>query len=226
MKHVGDPTYYHFLILPNEEAGSRVVVCRQYGVSYAYLFDWTLAIKEDQPIYLFNENLHLKLVKYVKMHNFQINDSKKLWESFNDPTDSFLPGMRVQVNAEMGENRAFTSWKSASDPSPGNYTMGVDPQASPQIVIWEGEHRRWRSGYWDGRTFSGVPNITASSYMYGFKLSDLENQSRWQEKIIHPCDNNNCCSWSSPPRCIHIHIMEVQNKTESFGHSVLNFRWQ
>ncbi|XP_075666676.1 G-type lectin S-receptor-like serine/threonine-protein kinase B120 isoform X1 [Castanea sativa] len=106
------------------------------------------------------------------------NDSKKHWESFNDPTDTFLPGMRVQVNAEMGENRAFTSWKSASDPSPGNYSMGVDPQASPQIVIWEGEHRRWRSGYWDGRMFSGVPNIT-SSYMYGFKLSDLENQSRY-----------------------------------------------
>ncbi|KAM4102048.1 hypothetical protein ACJW30_05G193100 [Castanea mollissima] len=106
------------------------------------------------------------------------NDSKNHWESFNDPTDTFLPGMRVQVNAEMGENRAFTSWKSASDPSPGNYSMGVDPQASPQIVIWEGEHRRWRSGYWDARTFSGIPDIT-SSYMYGFKLSDLENQSRY-----------------------------------------------
>ena len=104
------------------------------------------------------------------------NDGKNHWESFNDPTDTFLPGMRVQVNAEMGENRTLTSWKSASDPSPGNYSMGVDPQASPQIVIWEGEHRRWRSGYWDGRTFSGVPNIT-SNYMYGFKLSDWVNES-------------------------------------------------
>lgn len=106
------------------------------------------------------------------------NDSNSHWESFNDPTDTFLPGMRVQVNAEMGENRAFTSWKSASDPSPGNYSMGVDPQASPQIVVWEGEHRLWRSGYWDARTFSGIPNIT-SSYMYGFKLSGLENQSMY-----------------------------------------------
>jgi hypothetical protein len=37
---------------------------------------------------------------------------------------------------------------------------------------------------------------------------------RWQEQIIHPCDNDNCCSWSNPPRCIHMPIMEVQNKTE------------
>ncbi|KAL4628696.1 hypothetical protein ACB092_05G258400 [Castanea dentata] len=111
------------------------------------------------------------------------NDSKKHWESFNDPTDTFLPGMRVQVNAEMGENRAFTSWKSASDPSPGNYSMGIDPQASPQIVIWEGEHRLWRSGYWDGRMFSGVPNTT-SSYMYGFELSGLENQSSCMQGFV------------------------------------------
>lgn len=106
------------------------------------------------------------------------NDDKDYWQSFNDPTDTFLPGMKVQVNAEMGENRVFTSWKSSSDPSPGNYTMGIDPQASPQIVIWEGEHRRWRSGYWNAQIFSGVPNMTGT-YMYGFALSNLENGSRY-----------------------------------------------
>ncbi|KAE7995522.1 hypothetical protein FH972_000306 [Carpinus fangiana] len=54
-----------------------------------------------------------------------------------------------------------------------------------------------------------------ANYMYGFGLSDPMNGSRWQEQIIHPCDNNNCCSGSSPPRCIHIPTLEVQNKTES-----------
>lgn len=106
------------------------------------------------------------------------SDNKVYWQSSNDPTDTFLPGMRVQVNAEMGENRAFTSWKSANDPSPGRYSLGVDPRASPQIVVWEGEDRRWRSGHWDGRIFSGVPNMTGN-YLYGFGLSDLENGSRY-----------------------------------------------
>ncbi|XP_041023106.1 G-type lectin S-receptor-like serine/threonine-protein kinase B120 isoform X2 [Juglans microcarpa x Juglans regia] len=101
------------------------------------------------------------------------------WQSFNDPTDTYLPGMRVEVNAEMGENRLFISWKSANDPSPGNYSMGVDPRASPQVLIWEGEERRWRSGYWDGRIFSSVTNMTGN-YMYGtFVLSDKENGSRY-----------------------------------------------
>lgn len=100
------------------------------------------------------------------------------WQSFNDPTDTYLPGMRVEVNAQRGENRAFTSWKSANDSSTGSYSMGVDPRGSPQIVVWEGENRRWRSGHWDGRIFSGVPNMTAN-YMYGFGLSDPMNGSRY-----------------------------------------------
>ncbi|KAG6692423.1 G-type lectin S-receptor-like serine/threonine-protein kinase B120 isoform X1 [Carya illinoinensis] len=106
------------------------------------------------------------------------SDNKVYWESFNVSTDTFLPGMKVKVNAEEGENRFFTSWKSADDPSAGAYSMGIDPRASPQIVIWEGENRRWRSGHWDRQIFSGVPNMTGS-YLYGFGLSDSENGSRY-----------------------------------------------
>ncbi|XP_030491510.1 G-type lectin S-receptor-like serine/threonine-protein kinase B120 [Cannabis sativa] len=95
------------------------------------------------------------------------------WESFNDPTDTYLPGMKVEVSAAKGENRVFNSWKSIYDPSPGNFTMGVDPRGSPQIVIWEGSNRRWRSGHWDWQIFLGVPNMTAN-FLYGFRLSNLD----------------------------------------------------
>ncbi|KAL5579257.1 hypothetical protein UlMin_011699 [Ulmus minor] len=100
------------------------------------------------------------------------------WQSFNDPTDNFLPGMRVEVSSSMGENRAFTSWKSANDPSPGNFIMGVDPRGSPQIVIWEGSERRWRSGHWNLQIFTGIPNMTANLF-YGFHLSNEEDGKRY-----------------------------------------------
>ncbi|OWM91333.1 G-type lectin S-receptor-like serine/threonine-protein kinase B120 isoform X2 [Punica granatum] len=103
------------------------------------------------------------------------NDSSgSLWQSLQHPTDTYLPSMRVRVNSAMGENRAFTSWKSDSDPSRGNYSMGVDPRGTPQIVIWEGSIRRWRSGHWNGLIFLGVPNMTAN-YLYGFRLSSVES---------------------------------------------------
>ena len=95
---------------------------------------------------------------------------KAAWQSFENPTDAYLPGMKVPVSASKGKkNYVFTSWKSATDPSPGNYTMGVDPDSLPQIVIWEGGKRRWRSGYWDGRIFTGV--YMTGSLLYGFTLN-------------------------------------------------------
>lgn len=79
-----------------------------------------------------------------------------------------MPGMKVPVGG-LSTSHVFTSWKSATDPSKGNYTMGVDPEGLPQIVVWEGEKRRWRSGYWDGRMFQGLS--IAASYLYGFTLN-------------------------------------------------------
>ncbi|KAA8515411.1 hypothetical protein F0562_018978 [Nyssa sinensis] len=97
--------------------------------------------------------------------------SKALWQTFNDTADTYLPDMRVYMNVQEGENRAFTSWKSENDPSSGRYSMGIDPRGSPQIVIWEGQNRRWRSGHWNGLIFTGIPN-TRTLFFYGFRLTN------------------------------------------------------
>ncbi|XP_028120463.1 putative G-type lectin S-receptor-like serine/threonine-protein kinase At1g61610 isoform X2 [Camellia sinensis] len=102
--------------------------------------------------------------------------NKALWQSFNEPTDTFLPGMTVYMNVRAGETRVFTSWTSDNDPSLGRYSMGVDPQGSPQIVIWDGLNRHWRSGHWNGLIFTGVPTMRAI-YLYGFKLFNEGNGS-------------------------------------------------
>lgn len=94
---------------------------------------------------------------------------KELWQSFENPTDTYVPGMKVPVGTSTNVNYVFTSWKSETDPSKGKYTMGVDPEGLPQIVVWEGEKRRWRSGYWDGRLFQGV--LMTGGYLYGFTLN-------------------------------------------------------
>ncbi|XP_030514140.2 G-type lectin S-receptor-like serine/threonine-protein kinase B120 [Rhodamnia argentea] len=99
--------------------------------------------------------------------------SNSYWQSFEHPTDTYLPGMRVRVNSAAGENRAFRSWRSSNDPSPGNFSLGVDPRVPPQIVIWGQSGRLWRSGHWNGLIFTGVPNMT-SSFQYGFRLSSAE----------------------------------------------------
>ncbi|KAL3740452.1 hypothetical protein ACJRO7_021699 [Eucalyptus globulus] len=101
------------------------------------------------------------------------NGGNSYWQSFEHPTDTYLPGMRVRVNPVAGENRAFRSWKSLDDPSSGDFFMGIDPQLPPQIVIWGQSGREWRSGHWNGVIFTGVQNMTGN-FQYGFKLSDID----------------------------------------------------
>ncbi|MCD9645418.1 hypothetical protein HAX54_034301 [Datura stramonium] len=91
------------------------------------------------------------------------SNNRGLWQSFQHPTDTFLPEMKVYMDG------VFRSWTSKTDPSPGRYSLGVNPRGSPQIVIWDGPDRRWRSGYWDGLLFTGVPDMKAA-YLHGFKL--------------------------------------------------------
>ncbi|XP_058771666.1 G-type lectin S-receptor-like serine/threonine-protein kinase B120 [Vicia villosa] len=104
------------------------------------------------------------------------NGKVVLWESFENPSDTYVPGMNVHVNSK---SFFLTSWKSSTDPSLGNHTMGIDPAGlPPQIVVWEGEKRKWRSGYWDGRIFTGV-DMTAS-FLHGFVLNwDTNNGDRY-----------------------------------------------
>ncbi|GLT83110.1 hypothetical protein SLE2022_014190 [Rubroshorea leprosula] len=113
---------------------------------------------------------------FVLSSNESIGDTTKAyWQSFDHPTDTYLPEMRVLVSIVKGENHALSSWKSASDPSPGNFSIGVDPFGAPQIVIWNQTRRMWRSGQWNGVVFTGVPNVSSfARFLYGFRLSEPE----------------------------------------------------
>ncbi|KAK7246624.1 hypothetical protein RIF29_41494 [Crotalaria pallida] len=118
-----------------------------------------------------------------------VNGTKVVWQSFENPSDTYLPGMKVPVSgvkSKNNKNYAFTSWKSVNDPSLGNYTMGVDPDQLPQIVVWEGGKRRWRTGYFDGRIFTGVK--MTGNYLYGFTLNvDSEGGKYF---VYHPSNKD------------------------------------
>ncbi|KAK9733470.1 hypothetical protein RND81_04G069800 [Saponaria officinalis] len=88
----------------------------------------------------------------------EIHDSSDngtvLWRSFDYPTDSLLPNMKIAMN-EIDLQRLY-AWKSASDPSVGRYSLGLDSSNHPQMVIWDGNRRHYRSGPWNGNVFLGM----------------------------------------------------------------------
>ncbi|KAG0477264.1 hypothetical protein HPP92_014105 [Vanilla planifolia] len=95
--------------------------------------------------------------------------SRVLWQSFDHPTNTWLPGGKLGLNKLNGENQHLVSWKNAEDPAPGLFYLELDPNEGGQyIILWNGTKNYWSSGPWNGKIFSGVPEMT-SSYVYDFE---------------------------------------------------------
>lgn len=80
------------------------------------------------------------------------SDDGPLWDSFWYPADTLLSGMQIAVRSPGPPGRAsnermlFTSWASETDPAPGRYALGLDPNGSGQAYIWrDGNDIYWRS---------------------------------------------------------------------------------
>ncbi|KAF5472075.1 hypothetical protein F2P56_008821 [Juglans regia] len=93
------------------------------------------------------------------------------WESFQHPSNSWLPEMKLSTNATTGKNVQLTSWKSPSDPAFGTFSAGTYSFNLPEIFIWNGSSPYWRSGPWNGMIFIGVPTMKAR-HLNRFSLVD------------------------------------------------------
>ncbi|KAG5224923.1 G-type lectin S-receptor serine/threonine-protein kinase [Salix suchowensis] len=68
------------------------------------------------------------------------DSSPILWQSFDNPTDTFLPGMKLDMNMKL------TSWKSLTDPAPGDYKgTHLDGRENQYIIIRNGSILYWES---------------------------------------------------------------------------------
>ncbi|XXG70260.1 hypothetical protein AAC387_Pa06g3059 [Persea americana] len=85
------------------------------------------------------------------------NSGLVLWQSFDHPSNTLLPGMKISLNLKTGESRMLRSWKNNNDPAPGIFSFGIDHHDSDQFFIWKRSVPYWRSSYWNARTFNKIP---------------------------------------------------------------------
>ncbi|KAK9059753.1 hypothetical protein SSX86_020457 [Deinandra increscens subsp. villosa] len=85
------------------------------------------------------------------------NKNSLIWQSFDYPGDTILPGMKFGKDLVTGLERFMTSWKSPDDPSIGEYSYILDTNGRPQVFEWQGNVIVSRLGPWNGLGFSGSP---------------------------------------------------------------------
>ncbi|XP_075665521.1 G-type lectin S-receptor-like serine/threonine-protein kinase At4g27290 isoform X1 [Castanea sativa] len=103
------------------------------------------------------------------------NPEKYLWQSFDYPSDTWLPGMKLGWDLKIGLERRLSAWKSPDDPSPGELSWGVELHNRPEIVLKKGTKKFLRTGPWNGLGFSGVPGLDDNQvYTYDFVINSDE----------------------------------------------------
>ncbi|PQP94235.1 G-type lectin S-receptor-like serine/threonine-protein kinase [Prunus yedoensis var. nudiflora] len=107
------------------------------------------------------------------------NTSEPLWQSFDHPAHTWLPGAKIGFNTVTNQTLILTSWKSSEDPAPGLFTLELDPNGSNACrLLWNRSRQYWSSGAWDAnsRTFSGIPEMNRN-YIYNFSLVKNKNKN-------------------------------------------------
>ncbi|CAA2981489.1 Hypothetical predicted protein [Olea europaea subsp. europaea] len=74
--------------------------------------------------------------------NIEGSAGRVLWESFDYPTDTLIPGMKLGVNHRTGRKWYLTSWFDDINPASGAFTLEWDPGTRRLIV------RRRGLAYW------------------------------------------------------------------------------
>ncbi|XP_060667648.1 G-type lectin S-receptor-like serine/threonine-protein kinase SD1-13 isoform X2 [Ziziphus jujuba] len=80
---------------------------------------------------------------------------KTIWQSFDYPTDTLLPGMSLgwfNMNTDRFRMRHLTSWLIPSNPNKGDYSLGIDPSNMTKFNVWRKDAYQ-QIGFWDGRVF-------------------------------------------------------------------------
>ncbi|KAJ8543486.1 hypothetical protein K7X08_006009 [Anisodus acutangulus] len=105
------------------------------------------------------------------------NSTPPLWQSFDHPTDTWLPNAKVKYDKRMNTTTILTSWKNSQDPSPGLFSVEMDQINRQFLVKWNRTEMYSASGPWNGHIFSLMPEISLNSEKYKFAYVDNENES-------------------------------------------------
>ncbi|GMN66394.1 hypothetical protein TIFTF001_035466 [Ficus carica] len=132
-----------------------------------------------------SEQAKKPLVQLLDSGNLVLKDEENtnseayLWQSFDYPSDTLLPGMKLGWDLRTGLNRRLSAWRNWEDPCSGDFTWGVEfvvqNQTVPEVRIRKGGENFLRAGPWNGLGFSGFSELRPNSlFDYDFVYNEDE----------------------------------------------------
>ncbi|KAJ7948966.1 putative Receptor protein kinase [Quillaja saponaria] len=96
-----------------------------------------------------------------------------LWQSFDHPTHTLLPGMKLGVNHKTGHSWSLVSWLADNIPASGAFTLEWEPRGS-QLLIKQRGTLYWTSGVLRNNKFEQIPKEAQLMFDYIIVSNDNE----------------------------------------------------
>ncbi|KAJ3670292.1 hypothetical protein LUZ60_010616 [Juncus effusus] len=110
------------------------------------------------------------------------SSNTQLWQSFDQPCDTLLPGMKMGYDSAFGHERYLQSWKGENDPTPGDYIHKLDlTRCNELIILFNGTDLKYRSGPWNGIRWNGMPEMQETSSLKFVLMSNQYQHLFWYE---------------------------------------------
>nr|KAJ0216491.1 hypothetical protein LSAT_V11C300118280 [Lactuca sativa] len=108
-----------------------------------------------------------------------------VWQSFDHPTHTWLPGAKLGYDKRTKKSQRLTSWRSKEDPAVGLFSAELHPSGKEYVFKWNGSQQYWTSGAWDGKAFYLVPE-TRLDYNYIYSYHENVNESYFIYSVYDP----------------------------------------
>ncbi|KAF9590340.1 hypothetical protein IFM89_033866 [Coptis chinensis] len=71
----------------------------------------------------------------------RVRPSDVSWQSFDYPTDTWLPGGKIRYDNRTKKAQLLTSWKNINDPGTGLFSLELDPIGDQYVILWNRTQR-------------------------------------------------------------------------------------
>ncbi|XP_022864069.1 G-type lectin S-receptor-like serine/threonine-protein kinase At2g19130 [Olea europaea var. sylvestris] len=151
------------------------------------ILDGNLVLMDESQVSIWSTNVNLTTSNSVVAAlgdngNLVLRDeseprtSEGFWQSFDNQTDTLLPGSKIAYNKHTKNEKVLTSWRNSEDPAPGLFSNELDPNGSQCIIRGNRTKWYWTSGRWNGRFFVSVPKMSLYN-IYNHIYVDNFNES-------------------------------------------------
>ncbi|KAI7732789.1 hypothetical protein M8C21_024409, partial [Ambrosia artemisiifolia] len=133
-----------------------------------------------------------------------INQENPIWQSFDYPTDTLLPGMKFGRDMVTGFERRLTSWKSNDDPASGEFAYWIDTRGYPQVILTDGPSIQFRGGPWNG--------LREIYYRY-----DLINTSALTRVVLQTNGHIERLLWNDEKQEWNLYLAPASDQCDRYG---------